>query len=53
MKEVEGEKDNAKVIAIMVDFFTNQNKTLVQGLNKHQELQVTLSNAIESVITKW
>ena len=37
----------------MVEFFESQNKTLVKGLNKNQEMQVTLSNAIESVIAKW
>lgn len=37
----------------MVNFFEDQNKTLIQGWLKNSQLQVTLSNALENVMAKW
>ena len=47
--QVNKPKDNIQAIAV---FFEEQQSLLALGFNKHQEMHVTLSNALEE-LGKW
>lgn len=53
MASFDDNADDTLVVNAISRFLLKQNEIMTKGFHKHQEMHVTLSNALETAIGRW